>query len=43
MKTLVGTPDPERPRNAATWTNGTGTTASAANVRVDWIGINRQR
>jgi hypothetical protein len=42
VKTLTGTPDPQRPRNAATWTAGTSTTASAANARVDWITINRK-
>lgn len=43
MKTLVGTPDPQHPRNAATWTNSTGTTATGGNVRVDWSAVNVNR
>lgn len=42
-RTLVGTPDPHRPRNESVWTNCAGTTASAGNVRVDWLRINDQR
>ncbi len=48
MKTLVGSPEPERPRNErVVWaTNGTNTTADGAgggNVRIEWVRINDQR
>lgn len=42
MKTLVASHEPDRPRNATTWTNGTNTTATG-NARVDWIRLNVNR
>ena len=43
-RTLVATPDPQRPRNEPiAWTNGTGTTAAGGNVRVDWSRLDIQR
>lgn len=44
MRTLVGAPDPQRPRNEpVAWTNGTGTTATAGNVRIDWLRLDASR
>lgn len=38
MKTLTATPDPQRPRNAATWTSANITTATTGG----WIALNRK-
>jgi hypothetical protein len=43
VKTLVATPDPQRPRNELVWTNGTSTTATGGNTRVDWRRIDATR
>ena len=43
MKILTATPDEPRRRNEVTWTNGTGTTATAGNVRIDWRRIDATR
>ena len=43
MKTLVASADQPRPRKEPVWTNGTPTTATAGNVRVDWQRIDATR
>lgn len=48
MRTLVGSPEPERPRNeplvwAANGTNTRSVNASGGNVRIDWQRIDATR